>query len=200
MADTHVVDLFPESLDDIKALGALAGACRYVWNRFLGLSRDRQEYHRLSKVVGDGSVPEPDVSEEALCSEFDALRSQGQLDRIRRHDPEILKYTLKLLADSWKRKRAKGQYPALRGKEFKPAFTIPDDVEITGDCLHVPGIGHIPMKAGEKDLAGHPLRVTVRQYDGQQWKASFVMESSAAVLSPRTRLNKPMMQESSAYI
>lgn len=83
--------------------------------------------------------PKPSVSFESLGVEFTKLRRETPWLQVLPYAP--VRYALKYQAEAWARKFKDGGFPKFRARQGDDSFTIPQDVKITGDYLHVPKIG-----------------------------------------------------------
>ena len=167
--------LHPGNAETGNKLTGIAGACRYVWNHRLADCEFRyarwKEMHVpalrwADKTFRKRMAPSPSTSFFTLGPRFTALRNDPDHAWLKDYPYAPVRYTAKYLADAYTRYKAN---PVHEGKpRFKakhrtvPAFTLPSDVRMDGDRLHIPRVGWLRL-AGSHPYAGcKALTVRVR--------------------------------------
>ena len=156
--------LHPGSRAKHNKLAQTAGACRWVWNRFLADNRFRYKMHK------QGYCPKPSVSFFSLGKEFTGLRAQTPW--LQEMSFAVVRYTLKYQADAWKQAFRHGGLPKFHAKRGDDSFTIPQDVRIVGNRLRIPKVGWVKLsRSGGNPYEGEKaLRATVKR-DCGKWYA-----------------------------
>ncbi|MXZ23773.1 MAG: helix-turn-helix domain-containing protein, partial [Caldilineaceae bacterium SB0665_bin_21] len=125
-------------------LTAIAGACRYVWNHLLA---DQERRYRLWQVYRIGPKPVPTFF--TLGLRFTALRHDPDHTWLKEYPYQVVRYSLKYLADAYTRFFADSENegkPRFKARHRTvPAFTIPEAVKMDGDRLHVPKVGWLRL-------------------------------------------------------
>ena len=151
--------LLPGNVATGRKLAGTAGACRFVWNHFLGLNQHWKD---------DKIVPEHDndsVTFFSLGKEFTALRNSQEYDWLQEYSSREVRHSLKYLADAFQA-YFKGQrgYPKFKSRyRTNDGFTIPGDVRIKDNLLAVPRIGWLRVKGSNRYAAGRPLQARIIQ-------------------------------------
>ncbi len=160
--------LIPGSQSRAQKLAGQAGACRFVWNHFLGENRDQMNRHR----VFPDNHHKPSISLFSLGVEFTRLRKE--VDWLNEYSCAITRHALKHQSDAWKACFQSGRgFPRFKSKHgTDPSLAIPQDVRIRDDRLHIPKIGwlRIQRKGGNPCPEGKPVKATVTRQAGK-WHA-----------------------------
>ncbi len=160
--------LIPGSESKARKLAGQAGACRFVWNHFLGKNRDRMNRHR----VFPENHHKPSTSFFSLCVEFTRLRKE--VDWLNEYSCAITRHILKYQSDAWTAcfKAGKG-FPRFKSRHgSNPSFTIPEQVKMQDGKLHVPKIGwlRIQRKGGNPYPEDKPVKAVITRKAGK-WYA-----------------------------
>ncbi len=166
--------LIPGSESKARKLAGQAGACRFVWNHFLGESRKQ---YRLWKNYPELAAKPKTPSFFTLGVEFTKLRKE--IDWLDDYSYKITRYILKCQADAWQACFASGKagegkgFPKFKSRNGSHAFfAIPDAVKIRDGKLHIQKIGwlRIQRKGGNPYPEGRPVKATVTRQAGK-WYA-----------------------------
>ncbi len=150
--------LLPATQAVAHQLAGQAGACRWLWNYML--ARKRAEY----QAYQNGEGAKPDVSFFGMGTEFTALRNSETYGWLQHYGHKEVKYTLKYLADAFKRFFAGEGHPRFKSKHHtQDGFTIPSHVKIHSSHLSVPKVGKLLLKGSNPYADSEPLQVRVRQ-------------------------------------
>ncbi|MCY4520543.1 MAG: transposase [Caldilineaceae bacterium] len=177
--------LYPGDAETGNTRAGIAGACRFAWNHTLADCEQRYARWREMHVpvlnwpeVRDGSTewgkamckrigPAPSTSYFTLGQRFTALRNDPAHAWLREYPFECVRYSLKYLADAYKRFTAN---PKTEGKpRFKarhrtvPAFTIPCKVRIREGRLRIPKVGWLRLDGSNPYADCKPLTVRIRR-------------------------------------
>ncbi len=160
--------LIPGSESKARKLAGQAGACRFVWNHFLGENRDQMNRHR----VFPENHHKPSTSFFSLCVEFTRLRQE--VDWLNEYSCAITRHILKYQSDAWTAcfKAGKG-FPRFKSRHgSNPSFTIPEQVKMQDGKLHVPKIGwlRIQRKGGNPYPEDKPVKAVITRKAGK-WYA-----------------------------
>ncbi len=157
--------LIPGSESKARKLAGQAGACRFVWNHFLGENRDQMNRHR----VFPDNHHKPSISFFSLGVEFTRLHKEiAWLDE---YSYAITRSVLKYQSDAWKACFQSGRgFPKFKSKHGSdPSFTIPEDIRIQDGKLYIPKIGwlRIQRKGGNPCPEGKPVKAAVKREAGK---------------------------------
>ena len=160
--------LIPGSQSKASKLSGQAGACRFVWNYFLGENQDQMNRHR----VFPDNHPKPSTSFFSLGVEFTKLRKE--IDWLNKYSANTTKYILKYQADAWKACfKSNSGFPKFKSRNGNdPSFTIPEKIKIKDGKLFIQKIGwlRIQRKGGNPYPDGKPVKVTITKKAGK-WYA-----------------------------
>ncbi len=165
--------LLPVTRAKAQQLSSLAGACRYVWNQILA---DQEDLYRIARMCG---AKPPSVSFFTLGKAFTDLRRVTPWLQALPFKP--VRHTLKYQADAWQRYfRGQGSRPRFKGRHGDDSFTIPENVTLSGDRLHVPRIGWVVLRrrGGNPYPAGVPRQAVVKRQIGK-WTCTVSYEIEA---------------------
>ena len=151
----------------------VAGACRYVWNRF------REKNLADYQAFKNGKGQRPETSYFSLGVEFTKLRYET--DWLRELPANPIKHTLKYFADALKEAMAgKKGFPKPRSRNrHAPGFTLPSTGQFgikklnkKYSLLRIQGVGWVTLtrKGGIPWESGMPKQVVLR-HDGHRWRA-----------------------------
>ena len=162
--------LIPGTKARARQLACLAGACRYVWNHFLGENQRLMAVHRENPV----RHPMPPTSFFSLGKEFTQLRLGTPW--LQELSFLVVRHTLKYQADAWAQyfKGVRGR-PKFKGKRGDDSFTIPEKVKLRSNHVHIPKIGWLVVRGNNPYPQGKPISATVRQC-GRKWFCSVIYE------------------------
>ena len=162
--------LIPGTKARARQLACLAGACRYVWNHFLGENQRFMEIHREEPELH----PKPQTSFFRLGKDFTQLRLGTPW--MQELSFSIVRYTLKHQADAWAQyfKGVRGR-PKFKSKRGDDSFTIPERVRLRSNHVHIPKVGWLVLRGNNPYTQGKPLSATVRQ-SGRKWYCSVTYE------------------------
>ena len=140
--------LIPGSRSRARRLSALAGACRFVWNRCLAENREAMEAWEA------GKGEKPSTSFFALAKRFTALRREIPWLGEMAYKP--VRHALKYQADAWQAYFAgRAKRPRFHDKGRGDSVTLPSGtVRIDNDRLNVPRIG--PMRLRRRGRNPYP--------------------------------------------
>ena len=162
--------LIPGTQAKARALASLAGACRFVWNEML----DQQEALYLEAKTLGTKPPSPTFF--TLSDAFTQLRAVTPW--LQELPMAPVRYALKYQADAWQAFfRGHGNRPRFKSRRGDDSVTIPQDVRIRGDRLHVPKLGSYVLRrrGGNPYPDAQPLRATIRRSLGK-WYVSVLYE------------------------
>ena len=157
-----------------RRLAAVAGACRFVWNRML----DRQQ-----QLLEDARLKRRDAAGTHL------LRTGRGFTRLRRDTPWLqempcapVRYVLKYQADAWQRfLEGKAGHPHFKWRG-KDSVTIPQDVRIRNGRLHFPRLGWLTVRRrGGNPYPDGVAKKAVLRREGGRWMATVCYEIAAPV-------------------
>jgi len=163
--------LRPGSKARAEQIGRIAGACRSVWNHFLGQNEERYAACR------EGKGPKPSATFFSMGKEFTQLRNPEDHAWLRDHPHEVVRYSLKRLADAWRRGFKSGGLPRFKAKRRSVvSFTIPDP-QFRGGRLRIPHLGWFDLcrKGCDPHAHGKVKQVVVRREAGR-WYAYLIRE------------------------
>ena len=150
----------------------IAGACRWVWNRFR--ERNLADYQAFRNGKGE----RPQTSYFSLGVEFTKLRHETEWLGELPANP--IKHTLKYFADALKEAMAgKKGFPKPRSRaKTTPSFTIPSSAVVRirkvnkkYSSLLIPCVGWVTLtRRGGIPYDGDPKQVVLR-HDGHRWRA-----------------------------
>ena len=130
-------------------LAGTAGACRFVWNHFLALKRQQYRDYRCWQDYKIGpEKPKLNLTFFGMGLEFTALRHHPHTAWLQDYSFKAVRHILKYLAEAYQA-FCKGQrgYPKFKSRyRNQDGFTIPSDVELVDNHLHVPRIGKLRVK------------------------------------------------------
>ncbi len=162
-----VFRLHPGSRARHSLLLQTAGACRWVWNTML------EENHRAYEEHVVTGCPCPSISFSSLGVAFTELRRETPWLQALPYSP--VRYVLKYQSDAWKRAFKHGGLPKFHARRGDDSFTIPQDVKIRGDSLHVPKIGRcrLSRRGGNPYADCPPVKAVVKRMLGR-WECIVV--------------------------
>ncbi len=152
--------LLPETQAKAQQLAGTAGACRWVWNRFLARQQFRwrcwQDYR-----IG----PRPSVSFFSLGKEFTALRQSPEYSWLQEYSYAAVRYTLKQLSDAYRKFwSGQGGHPQFKARHRTvDGFTIADQVALSATHLRVPRIGWLRVKGHNRYADCQPVQARIRK-------------------------------------
>ena len=160
--------LIPGSESKARKLAGQAGACRFVWNHFLGENRDQMNRHR----VFPENHHKPSTSFFSLGVQFTKLRKE--IDWLDEYSYKITRSVLKYQSDAWKACFQSGRgFPKFKSKHGSdPSFTIPENIKIQDGKLYIQKIGwlRIQRKGGNRYPTGKPVKAVITKKAGK-WYA-----------------------------
>ncbi len=126
-------------------LGAIAGACRFVWNAIL--AQCIQEYKQAKE---SGEQPPSVKYFFSLGKRFKELRDRTEW--LPKYSFSVVRTTLKVQADAWKACFNQGRgKPKFRAKyRSTPSFAIPEAVKIKDGRLFIPELGYLKIRRKER--------------------------------------------------
>ena len=158
--------LYPATHKKHQKLHGTAGACRHVWNHFVGKLRDEYEYYGESQF-----------KYYTLCPQFTLLRKYSRI-WLQDYSANIVKKSLKPIETAYKGffNGTKG-LPKFHGKyTHAPSFPIDKETaKIAGEHLYIQRIGWMKFAGsdlykGEKFVSGQV------KYECDKWYAYIVYE------------------------
>ena len=155
----------PGSVGRARALAAVAGACRSVWNRILD---DQQQLYDLARMQG---ARPPSLTFFSLGLAFTQLRRAKPWLRDMPFAP--VRFTLKHQADAWRRFfKGQGAHPRFKGRRGEDSVTLPDNVRIRDGMLHFPKVGPLCLRrrGGNPYPDGKPVKAVIKRVCGK-WYA-----------------------------
>ncbi len=160
--------LIPGSESKARKLAGQAGACRFVWNHFLGRNKEMMElWKRYPELAA-----KPKTSFFSLGVQFTKLRKE--IDWLDEYSYAITRSVLKYQSDAWKACFQSGKgFPKFKSRHGNdPSFTIPEKIKIQDGKLHVPKIGwlRIQRKGGNPYPTGKPVKAVITKKAGK-WYA-----------------------------
>ena len=165
--------VLPATKAKARKMFQIAGACRYVWNRF------REKNLTDYQAFRNGKGERPQTSYFSLGVEFTKLRHETEWLRELPANP--IKHTLKYFADALKEAMAgKKDFPKPRSRNrHAPGFTLPSkenfrikNIDKKYSLLLIPKVGWVKMtrRGGNPCEGGTPKQVVLR-HDGHRWRA-----------------------------
>ena len=164
--------VLPTSRVKARKMFQIAGACRWVWNRFR--EKNLADYQVFKNDKGE----RPDVSYFSLGVEFTKLRNETNW--LREIPANPVKYTLKYFADALKEAIAgKKGFPKPHSRNrHAPSFTLPSKenfaikkLDRKYSLLRIPLVGWVTLTCrGGTPYSGVPKQVVLR-HDGHRWRA-----------------------------
>jgi len=153
-------------------LWQICGACRSVWNPFLGKNRD--EYQQWK----DGErASKPSVSFFALGKSFTPCRRETPWLRDLPCKP--VRHLLKHQAEAWQKTfKENAGFPKFTCRhKSRPSLMIPENVKVRGSKLTIPKVGWmvIGRRGGSPYPDGKVKQATVRN-DCGKWYVSLLVE------------------------
>ncbi len=160
--------LIPGSESKARKLAGQAGACRFVWNHFLGENRKQMElWQRYPELAA-----KPKTSFFSLGVQFTKLRKE--IDWLDEYSCAITRHALKYQSDAWQACFQSGKgFPKFKSKHgSNPSFTIPENIRIQDGKLYIQKIGwlRIQRKGGNPWPEGKPVKAAVKREAGK-WYA-----------------------------
>ena len=150
----------------------IAGACRYVWNRF------REKNLANYQAFKNGKGQRPETSFFSLAVEFTKLRHKT--DWMLELPANPVKHTLKYFADALgEAMKGKKGFPKPRSRNrHAPVFTIPSSAGVRirkvnekYSSLLIPLVGWVTLtRRGGVPYEGEAKQVVLR-HDGHRWRA-----------------------------
>ncbi len=158
--------LLPGSKSNANKLGAIAGACRFVWNAIL--AQCIQEYKQAEE---SGEQPPSVKYFFPLGKWFKELRDRTEW--LQKYSFSVVRTTLKVQADAWKACFNQGRgKPKFRAKyRSTPSFAIPEAVKIRDGRLFIPKLGYLKIrrKGGNPYPDGVPVKAVILQRVGKSY-------------------------------
>ena len=157
--------LIPGSESKARKLSGQAGACRFVWNYFLGENQGQMELWRRYPEL----TAKPQTSFFSLGVQFTRLRKEvGWLNE---YSCAITRHILKYQSDAWTACFQSGKgFPKFKSRHgSNPSFTIPENIRIQDGKLHVQKIGwlRIQRKGGNPYPDGKPVKAVITRQAGK---------------------------------
>ncbi len=120
--------LLPETRTKAQQLAGTAGACRWVWNRFLARQQFRWQCWQDYRIG-----PKPAVSAYDLFGEFTALRRQPEYSWLQEYSCAEVRHALKYLADAYRKFFVgQGGHPRFKARHRTvDGCTIPGPVSVS---------------------------------------------------------------------
>ena len=168
--------MHPNTQAKARRLHALAGACRFVWNHFIGVLRD--EY------VAYGTC---DPRWYALGPRFTNLRKSEKW--LQDYSANIVKLSLKPIEVTYKQFwKKEGGLPKFHGKHtHAPSIPLGTGLfRIQGDWLHVQRIGQLKLSGKNSYSEARPVSGTLRHECGH-WYAYITYEVQITALPSSIR-------------
>ena len=157
--------LHPQTQAKARKLHELAGACRYVWNHFVGVLQD--EYKAYGRV---------DARWYSLNYRFTNLRKQ--VPWLQEYSYLIVRQTLKPIETSYKQfYKGEGGLPKFHGR-YTHAPSIPLGAgmfKLQDTWLHVQKIGQLKLTGNNPYTEGIAKSGTIK-YEAGKWYAYIVYE------------------------
>ena len=158
--------LYPATHKKHQKLHGTAGACRHVWNHFVGKLKDEYEYYGESKF-----------KYYTLCPQFTLLRRYSRT-WLQNYSANIVKMSLKPIETAYK-----GYFkgicglPKFHGKyTHNPSFPIDKETaKISGEHIYIQRIGWIKF-AGSDRYKGKKFVSGQVRYECSKWYAYIVYE------------------------
>ncbi len=157
--------LHPNTRAKARRLHELVGACRFVWNHFVGVLRD--EYVAYGKC---------DPRWYSLNTRFTSLRKQ--LPWLQDYSANIVRLSLKPIEAAYKQFwKGEGGLPKFHGKHtHAPSIPLGAGLfRIQGDWLHVQRIGQLKLSGNNPYSDGIAKSGTIK-YECGKWYAYIVYE------------------------
>jgi len=158
--------LHPGTQAKVRKLHALAGACRYVWNHFVGVLRD--EYEAYGKC---------DPHWYSLLPRFTNLRRADPW--LQDYSSAIVRYALKPIEVTYKQFwKGEGGLPKFHGKHtHAPSIPFSDNMfKMQGEYLHIARIGQLKLTGHNPYPDGVAKSGTIK-YEAGRWYAYIVYEA-----------------------
>ena len=160
--------LIPGSESKARKLAGQAGACRFVWNHFLGENKNQMDLWRRYPEL----TAKPKTSFFSLGVQFTKLRKE--IDWLNDYSYMITRSVLKCQADAWTACFQSGKgFPKFKSRHGNdPSFTIPENIKIQDGKLHIQKIGwlRIQRKGGNPYPTGKPVKAVITKKAGK-WYA-----------------------------
>ncbi|MCY3803957.1 MAG: transposase [Gammaproteobacteria bacterium] len=157
--------LHPNTQAKARKLHELAGACRFVWNHFVGVLKD--EYVAYGKC---------DPHWYSLGPRFTRLRRQ--ISWLQRYSANIVRLSLKPIETGYRQFwKGEGGLPKFHGRHtHAPSIPLAAGLfKIQGDWLHVQCIGQLKLSGNNPYPEGKPVSGTLRHECGK-WYAYITYE------------------------
>ncbi|MCY4420369.1 MAG: transposase [Gammaproteobacteria bacterium] len=163
--------LHPQTQAKTRKLHELAGACRYVWNHFVGVLRD--EYTAYGRA---------DSRWYSLLPRFTHLRKQ--VPWLQGYSSGLLRLSLKPIETTYRQfYKGEGGLPKFHGRYSHVPF-IPLDSQrfkLQGNWLHVQKIGQLKLTGNNPYTDGIAKSGTIK-YEAGRWYAYIVYEVQVTAL------------------
>ena len=161
--------LLPGSKAQANQLHGLTGACRFAWNKYVQLTRDREQ-------MGSGNIN--------LAS---PVSLQNLYPSLRRHVPWLSEYSAGIVRDTVCRRLAKGYGDAFKGVRERPTFhsrkhaTKSFDmyggrIQIKGSRIRVEKIGWMDLQGPDLYRDHGEVKVVTAKYELGKWYAYLCYE------------------------
>ncbi len=163
--------LHPQTQAKAHKLHELAGACRYVWNHFVGVLQD--EYKAYGKTKS---------SYYSLCPRFTNLRKQ--VPWLQAYSYLIVRQTLKPIETSYTQfYKDEGGLPKFHGRyTHTPSIPLHAGwIKLQGDWLHVQKIGQVKLTGNNPYPEGIFKSGTIK-YECGKWYAYMTCEVQITAL------------------
>ena len=158
--------LYPATHEKHQKLHGTAGACRHVWNHFVGKLKDEYEYYGESKF-----------GYYTLCRQFTKLRKYSR-SWLQDYSANIVKMSLKPIETAYKGFfKGNNGLPEFHGKyTHNPSFLINyETAKIQGEHIYIQKIGWMKF-AGSDKYKGEKFVSGQVKYECGNWYADIVYE------------------------
>ena len=174
--------LYPDTAETDHRLAGVAGACRQAWNHMVADCEPRYALWQAYRID-----PKPPITFLTLGKRFTILRNDPAHAWLKAYPAAVVHYTLKYLADAYKRFLAdpvnEGK-PHCKARHFTtPGFTIPENVGIRDGRLRVPMMGWLRLSDSDLYAGCRSLTARIRREGTEQrpkWYAYVCHEVPAA--------------------
>ncbi len=159
----------PGSKNKHDKMMRITGACRKVWNKVLEICA--RQYQDFKAGKGD----KPSVTFFSLCKLY--VKIKRELPWLGELPSNTVRYTLKLLAEAYKRFFESGAGHPDWKRKFKdtPKFTVPDKIKIKGKKIYIPKIGWVRL-TGKNPYADYTPKQATFKYEAGNWYVSILYE------------------------
>ena len=176
--------LHPGTQAKARKLAGTAGACRFVWNHFVGKLRDEYRCYG-SQRVRRGETRLTNYSFFTLGKQFKKFRDHCK-PWLQEYSMHIVRYALKPIETNYRQFfKGEGGLPRFKGK-YRDAPSFPlcaGTFRIRGRYLHIAKIGEMLLFGHNPYPDAKPVSGTVKQECGK-WYAYIVYEVEQAAVVP----------------